>query len=222
MREIRLLIRCYVLLRTEAEVEADDRGSGYQGRRPMKVSLEGYEMRMADAVAAWRARESREDGYTDRKHDEASTGGEIDLLGARGEIAFAKATKLYWAPSVHTGKRPDVGPFHVRTTTHSSGKLIVRPRDVSGLFALVTGNDATYIVRGFVQSSVACVDRYWEGDAWWVPQEDLTRFDTTAARKELPSYLRDHLCRCGAYGCFGFGWPPKWRCGEHQHAEQNT
>lgn len=49
------------------------------------------------------------------------------ILGACGEMAFAKARNIYFDHSVDSFKRPDVGAAQVRTRSRPDYELIVQP-----------------------------------------------------------------------------------------------
>jgi hypothetical protein len=99
---------------------------------------------------------------------------EIDMIGALGECAVAKATGLYWSPDVNVFKVPDVGAdLHVRTTNLSTGRLIIRERDPDGIYVLAVGELDEFIIHGWIHSDEAKHPKFWRTDAWWIPQNAL-------------------------------------------------
>lgn len=126
------------------------------------------------------------DGLTHRagKRQDAERRWGTDVEGTCAERAFARAMRLYWAPSPgrQTGPSGDVAGWEVRWTHLANGRLIVRPGDHGERpYVLVTGAWPTYTLRGYLVGKEAMQDRYADvGDAtrarcWMVPQSDLIR-----------------------------------------------
>lgn len=103
----------------------------------------------------------------------------IDICGAFGEMAVAKALGLYWEGGVDTFKAPDIGTFQVRSSRHENGRLIVRNNDKDeDIFILVVGKAPNYEIVGWIKGAEAKCDAYLDDPnnlrpAWFVPQEDL-------------------------------------------------
>lgn len=142
-----------------------------------EVFLTGTELMVAALVGEMRRVTSIKEGYNKHKHAEKSDWA-TDIDGASAELAFAKKRNIYWNASNRTFKDPDVGTWQVRSTTHTDGHLIIRPNDVylAERFALVITDAPVYRIVGFITAGEARADKYWRGDAWWVPQADLHPF----------------------------------------------
>jgi hypothetical protein len=56
---------------------------------------------------------------------------EPGIIGALGECVIARASNNYWQGDLGHPDwgAPDVGPFHVRTSTKANGDLVLHPRD---------------------------------------------------------------------------------------------
>jgi hypothetical protein len=111
----------------------------------------------------------------------------VDLLGAMGEMAFAKASGLYWPGSVNVGKdEPDIFPdFQVRTARQHSHNLIIRPDDPPHFrYALVTGTGPDFLVHGYILGADAKRPEFLEDrggrnePAYWIPPASLKPIDT--------------------------------------------
>jgi hypothetical protein len=104
-----------------------------------------------------------------------------EITGALGEIAVAKALKLFWERDVHGFKRPDVSGFQVRATDRSNGALIVRDNDgLEDIYILVTSlNRTNWILRGWMRGEEARAVGKFEAKgmssvkAYWVSQKQL-------------------------------------------------
>lgn len=109
---------------------------------------------------------------------------DVDIIGALGECAVAKATGFYWSPDVNVFKVPDVGEdLHVRTTMHKGGNLLIRERDLDGVYVLAVGETNTFNVCGWIHTDDAKTDEFWRTDkgdpnAWWIPQSKLHPIET--------------------------------------------
>lgn len=103
----------------------------------------------------------------------------IDICGAFGEMAVAKALGLYWEGGVDTFKAPDIGQFQVRSSRHTNGRLIVRDNDHDDdIFILVVGKAPSFEIVGWIKGKDAKTDAYLDNPnelrpAWFVPQEAL-------------------------------------------------
>jgi len=78
-----------------------------------------------------------------------------DLEGACAEKAFAKLSGLYWPATVQPDSREgDVSGWHIRSTTHEDGALILHERDADDArFALMTGFAPGFILRGGIDGA---------------------------------------------------------------------
>lgn len=150
----------------------------------MKVSLEWYEISRAALVGVSRNVEAMRKGLQSARPIGESDW-HIHILGACGEVAFAKATNRYWSGSVNTFKTGgDVGGhIQIRTRSRSHYDLIVRDNDNDDdIFVLVTGGPAEFDVKGYMRASDAKSEKYranWGnyGEAYFVPQAELHPID---------------------------------------------
>jgi hypothetical protein len=109
----------------------------------------------------------------------------IHIEGACGEMAVAKAMKMFWSASVGTFKEGgDVGCLQVRTRSRIDYDLFVRPRDdPDSIFVLVIGNAPKFRVVGWIYGRDARQEKYLKdygersAPAWFVPQSDLYDMD---------------------------------------------
>jgi hypothetical protein len=119
---------------------------------PIEVTLE--ECARAEQVGRSRRDQSRAQGFTQRRGIDGSNEANclrLDIIGALGELAFAKGAGLEWPASVNAPKHaPDVLPdWQVKTTDRRSGKLIVRRDDNSAhKFALMISLSDTLLTFG--------------------------------------------------------------------------
>lgn len=106
-----------------------------------------------------------------------------NIEGALAEMAFAKATNLYWVPTDDLDKAiGDVGGFHIRSTDNETGSLILRPDDSDvGWFVLMVGRGNRWRLAGMLRAADGKQDRYWRREpfpsAWFVPQGALKPFE---------------------------------------------
>lgn len=144
-----------------------------------EVILTDFELRMAAEVGFRRLLESRSTHQNRHGLDERTW--DIDIEGACGELAFAKATGKYWNGGVGTYKLGDVGQFQIRTSTLPGARLIVRDNDsYADVFVLVTGKMGHYTIHGYIRGEDAKDNNEWRtgagngrAPAWFVPQEAL-------------------------------------------------
>ena len=104
---------------------------------------------------------------------------QIDIEGALGEMAVAKAKGIYWSGDIGRTDTPDVGKLQVRTTRRDNGRLILHKRDSDDeIFILATGENGTYNLKGWLLGYVGKRDEYWTDPvggraAYFVPQAEL-------------------------------------------------
>lgn len=96
----------------------------------MDVTLTIHELRFAMYAGVDRYCRNRHAGRTglwQQHHNDFTS----DLWGSIGELVIAKATGTYWHGDQGIPDRgaPDVGPWHVRTTWRTNGRLILHPED---------------------------------------------------------------------------------------------
>lgn len=113
---------------------------------------------------------------------------DINVLGALGEMAFAKWLGVPFIATVNTFKtRPDVGGFEVRTAGFHNGKLIIRDDDLDTRpYVLVTSThppSLEFRIHGFLLGKDGKKEK-WLTDggngrapAYFVPQSELHSFD---------------------------------------------
>jgi hypothetical protein len=149
------------------------------------IELQWSEMLCACTVGVMRRLSSMSKGYDKNKHAEISNF-QTDIEGAIGEKCFAKWQCIYWAEHIGSFKKPDVGLWQVRATSHRNGHLIVRPNDKPGeRVALLIIHDVAFgaDLVGWYEVDHAKVDKWWREDknSWWVPQRELHAFEPEVA-----------------------------------------
>ena len=107
------------------------------------------------------------------------------MLGARGELAAAKWLGVPWPAYVGVANtKPNIEPdWDVRTRSHKSGSLIVRPRDIDTrryLLIVELQPGVSYESKGWIRGADAkrpewLGDPNGMGDVYWVPQKVLIR-----------------------------------------------
>lgn len=154
------------------------------------VTLEKAEVMQATFVAVERVMESIAKGHEHKpplKPDDNVLA--LNIEGACGELAYAKARGIYYEPRVNTYKAPDFGDrVQIRTRTDHSYDLLIRDNDKpEHYYVLVTGTLPTYRIVGYILGADAMAQPAWRknwggrGEAWFVPQLALTPFKRKAA-----------------------------------------
>lgn len=150
----------------------------------MIVALSLTEMRLAADAGVSRRLSGIQKGLRSAAGYSNETAWDVDILGAMGEMAFAKAHGIYWVPTIDVFKVPDVGNVYVRTTRNSKGRLIVRAADPEGLYALVIAKEPRFRIAGTYWASEARADKTFLAQldpsrppAFAVPQERLIPAD---------------------------------------------
>lgn len=145
----------------------------------IRVELSQTEWAVATTVGAIRHLKSFRDGRKP-SHEYNREFWTDNMEGACGELAVAKAFRLYWAGSVDTFRTiPDVGRLEVRTTSYQTGRLIHRPNEAPDRpFVLLTGRSPAFIIRGWILGEDARRAEWWDDPngrppAWFVPQDAL-------------------------------------------------
>lgn len=118
----------------------------------MNVKLNWAEIAMCAGVGVRRKVESLRTSLSPLHKFKAHGGFEIDIQGACGEYAVAKALGLPWNGSVGSFKLPDVGPYQVRTkvSTHYQG-LALRENDRDeDVTILVEGQVPEFELKGWI------------------------------------------------------------------------
>lgn len=116
---------------------------------PVKVTLTVAEARMAAAVGVERRIQSVLAG--DKQRHGATDTWTLNIDGALGELAAAKALGIFWPASVNTYHTTgDLGPgLEVRTAGKPDYGLVIRDADPEGKYILVTGEMPVYLVHGW-------------------------------------------------------------------------
>lgn len=159
---------------------------GEQPQDFMKITLEWYEQELAERIGRLRREQSKGTKKNRRglvEDEEALI--KLDIEGAAGELAVAKAVNRYWHGSVNAPKSaPDVGTnIQVRATKHRNGSLIITKTDNDDqIYFLVIGEMPNYDVVGYIKGSDGKQEQFVRAPAnrppaFFVPQSALTRLD---------------------------------------------
>lgn len=122
------------------------------------------------------------DRRTPRRGAEHYDGWGIDIEGACGERAVAKALNRYWQ-GAGTFRGGDVGALQVRTRSQHDYDLPIGTTDADAdVFVLVTGRAPSFRVRGWVYGYEGKLAEYWGdptgfGAAYYVPASALHDLD---------------------------------------------
>lgn len=127
----------------------------------MKIKLEWYEVASCAEVGLRRRIEAIRKGIKDAPGFNRQDKWAIDIEGACGEMAAAKAIAKYWGAGVNTFHAGDVGPFQVRTSRSSRPMLVVRTQnDPQDTFILVMGEAPHFEVAGWIKGREAMRKKY--------------------------------------------------------------
>lgn len=119
----------------------------------------------------------------------------IDILGAEGEYAVAKALGLPMPDTVNTFKLPDLpGRLQVRASNHPKCHLLVRPKDSDGdSYILVQAlGGGRFDVLGWLPGRAAKRDQ-WKREPsgrpaiYLVPREHLRRVEALLPARPVPA-----------------------------------
>ena len=152
----------------------------------MNVKLTPHEMYLAASVGMMRQVTNIRDGRQHKYGADPKEGWTVNIEGACGEAAVAKALGIYWNGALGNFKAKDVGAHQVRMTRHPGGHLLLHKEDADeDLFLLVTGFTGDYVIRGWIQCFEGKKEEYWKSEfgrpdrsCYWVPQEALNPMDT--------------------------------------------
>ena len=128
-----------------------------------EVRLTPHEILLAGIVALLRRIEDLGKGDKCGRDltDPNSIGWSMEIEGACGELAVAKFTGRTWL-GVGVMRGDDVPGLQVRTTRHTTGRLLVRRDDPNeATFVLVTGRTPVFVIRGWVYGREAKRDEWW-------------------------------------------------------------
>lgn len=164
---------------------------------PLIVRLDAPEVAVGRVVGQMRfdqaVAEKRRDGF--RSHSV-----ENHVLGALGEMAFAKGFGVYWDFSCGTFKRRrDVCGCEIRTRRGDDKPLVIRETDnATDLFALVCYREKSddFRIAGFAIARDVQKPEWWNDKgpipAFYLPQSELRGFRDFAVDElhRLPLHLR--------------------------------
>lgn len=145
---------------------------------PIQINLTDDEIQMAAQQATLRILQCKRDGAKHRYGAKDTETWQMGIEGALGELVIAKHFGIFWGKGSYG--TDDVGPYEVRQTPLSHGKLIVHPDDKDDKrYYLITGLLGNYYIRGYMYARDAKKDKYWSDPqgtnrpAYFVPQSDL-------------------------------------------------
>lgn len=129
---------------------------------PFIVELTPQEIRVAVIVGANRNVRAYERGRRHRYGADEARGWSMHTQGAAAEIAVAKAFNRYWTDTPDPDYTGDVGPYHVRSTKHEEGGLLLHPDDPDdGVFVLVVGEIPVFRLAGWILGREGKRERFW-------------------------------------------------------------
>lgn len=128
----------------------------------MVVKLKWYEVASCAVTGLWRRLESIRRGIKDAPGFNREDKWAIDIEGACGEMAAAKALGHYWNASVNTFAEGDVGEFQVRTSRSKAPMLVVREQNSpDDIYILVHGAAPDFHVLGWMKGRDAMKKKYF-------------------------------------------------------------
>lgn len=157
----------------------------------MKVILNPSEIILAESVAAKRNAENRKVGRRDGKVLKNSI--DIDVQGAKSELAVSKALGLKWDGAflsdelwkIWRNVGHDVQHLEVRSTRHQNGRLILHPDDVDeSPFILVLAHaDPIFELAGWYLGKDGKKDEWWADvgygrPCYFVPRNKMNTIDS--------------------------------------------
>jgi hypothetical protein len=147
----------------------------------MNIVLSPVEMQHAAWVGALRHIESTRQRLSSKFGADENDGWTLNIEGAAGELAVAKALDRHWGMPLNTFRvGGDVGDLQVRTRSKHHYELLVRPHDRDeDIFILVTGRSPYFRVHGFMIGAQAKREQWLRAHAgrppaFFVPQTALT------------------------------------------------
>ena len=160
----------------------------------IEVTLTWEEVYEASQVGITRTIESRKQGLKSIRTKGLEVWG-IDIGGAIGEFAAAKALGIEWSKSVNTFRTGgDVGPYQIRCATNHNYRLKFSDRDKDAVYILVTGNvllggSLTYKLQGWLRPHEGRKPEFFfdpngRGSAYWVDQKFLHPMSTLPSIEE--------------------------------------
>lgn len=145
----------------------------------IEVTLDRIELKIGRLVGEERFLVSRAAGLNRNKHG-IPANGDIDISGARGEMAVAKLLDRYWFAGVNTFHKADIGnDIQVRTAKQEGYRLIIRHGDnPTHKYYLAIDRSPVFLVVGWIIGNEGMKPEYWEAPndrpgAYFVPQDKL-------------------------------------------------
>lgn len=151
----------------------------------IEVTLEKAEVLQATIVAVERCMESLSKGHQAKPPLKPGVNPLVlNIEGACGELAYAKARGIYYIPKVNSFKEADFGDkVQIRTRSDHNYDLLIRDNDdPEHFYVLVTGMLPSYRIVGWIKGADAKANPEWRkdwggrGEAWFVPQSALKPF----------------------------------------------
>ena len=144
----------------------------------MNIHLTEEEIKHAISVGCARQMSSIKKNLKNANGFEGDEWG-VNIEGAMGELATAKALNMNWDATVDTFKANDLEGIQVRTRSNHYWDLIIRPNDDDeAIWVLVTGKNGKYVVRGWCYGHEG-KKKQWLKDyanrppAYFIPQKFL-------------------------------------------------
>lgn len=144
----------------------------------VEITLTWHEAAMASEIGRLRRLSSLRHNRQNQ-HGFSGEGWNIDIEGACGELAAAKALNIFWDGGIDTFKGYDLGELQVRTTPKHENSLIIRPSDPDNhRYVLVTGLCPFYKIHGWLLGSDAKKNCWAQSPAgrpvaYFVPSKEL-------------------------------------------------
>lgn len=146
----------------------------------LTVVLTATELAWADHFAGEISRRVGEGHYQPTCGESVEGSAARHLIGARSELAVAKALNLFWAGSLDTFKNADIGnTLQVRGTRYKDGCLLIREGDnPEHRYLLAIGDSARWWVAGWLPGYECRRDDWKRAPGgrpatWMVPQSAL-------------------------------------------------
>jgi len=145
----------------------------------VEVRLTWPEVHIGAHVGIMREIQDREQNLVNIAQAEAEGGWERHVVGALGEMAFAKWVGIFWSGSLGDYRADDVGPYQVRAIVKERHSLIIRPVDKDDKkFILVWDQTPKYFLMGWqwagnIKRQVFVREPNGRDPAFFVPQAAL-------------------------------------------------
>ena len=116
----------------------------------MRVTLDWHEVRRGAEEGVLRNVHAMADNR--KRRFDAGSSWDAHILGACGEMAYAKCMGVYWTADINTFKgKSDVAGVEVRTRSNHDWDLIIRKDDPAGRpYVLVTGEAPDFQIHGWI------------------------------------------------------------------------